>query len=107
MRDKAETGAILKELVPKVNHFKLLLHYYYLKTQQSRKTIDRLGLARCNLFVSFSFFSFFLQVCIDMVSLGRNSITKLESVEDVHGIGRLWRGFQCWKAQTSVHHLAT
>ncbi len=29
------------------------------------------------------------------------------SLEEVHGIGRLWRGFQCWKAQTSVHHLAT
>lgn len=58
-------------------------------------------------FFSFSFFSFFLQVCIDMVSLGSSSITKLEWVEDVHGIGRLWREFQCWKAQTSAHHLAT
>jgi hypothetical protein len=46
-------------------------------------------------------------VCIDMVSLGSSSITKLEWVEEVHGIGRLWRGFQCWKAQISVHHLAT
>jgi hypothetical protein len=46
-------------------------------------------------------------VCIDMVSLGSSSITKLDWVEDVHGFGRLWRGFQCWKAQTSAHHLAT